>query len=55
MLWVVLNATLEEVCDGADFTTYKCKLGPFIGFFCFAVTVVVIGCPVGGRGVLVGT
>jgi hypothetical protein len=46
--------TPEEVCDGADFATYKRKLGPFIGSFCFTVTVVVIGCPVGGRGVLVG-
>jgi hypothetical protein len=37
----------EEVCDGTDFASYKCKLGP--------VTVVVIGSPVGCRGVLVST
>jgi hypothetical protein len=46
--------TPEEVCDGVDFETCKCELGPFIVFFS-TVAIVVIGCSVGGRGVLVST
>jgi hypothetical protein len=44
--------TSEEDCDGADFASYVFKFGPLISFFCFTVTVMVIGCPVGGRGIV---
>jgi hypothetical protein len=46
------SGTLEQVCNGADFATYKSKFGPLLGFFWFVNTVAVIRVPVGGGGVL---
>jgi hypothetical protein len=46
------SGTLEYVCKGADFASYKCKFGPLFGFFWFVNAVVVICVPVGGGGVI---
>jgi hypothetical protein len=54
VLWAVLNVT-PTLVRLKRFVTALTSRPVNVGFFCFTVAVVVIGCPVGGRGVLVST